>query len=96
MRCHWLFGPLLLALLLVSPACNGEAEGDCAASCVAHNNNESGHGWVSRFADEAGYREYSICLEEAVARSTTAAAMNCTSRGNEACANACREAGAGR
>ena len=96
MKHHWFLGLLLLPLLFVSPACKGEAKGDCAASCVAYNNNESGHGWVSRFAEEAGYREYSRCLDEAVARSKTTAAMNCTSRGNEACANACRDAGAGR
>jgi hypothetical protein len=96
MKYHWFLGSLLLTLLCVSPACKGEAEGDCAASCVAYNDNENGHGWVSRFADEAGNREYSRCLDEAVARSTTAAAMNCTSRGNEACADACRGAGAGR
>jgi hypothetical protein len=74
----------------------GSSGGDCAYSCAAHNNNESGHDWVARFGDGAGYQEYSRCLDEAVARSTTAAAMNCTSRGNRACASACRSAGAGR
>ena len=92
MKCHWFLGLLLLAL----PACQGEVERDCAASCAAFNDNQSGHDWVSGYAEKSGYQEYSRCLNEAVARSKTAAELNCTHRGNEACAKSCRSAGSGR